>query len=123
MANLKKVFQKAADTAFKIFIESVKPAVWSYAMDNGFDDVTASTKNVNVILASFAQEDVSKLSFGDLIQPTDVKCLLRGSELDSVEMRANTTLTITATSRKFSVEAFDVDPYNILYTLLLRDTA
>lgn len=119
--GLKAVFVKGVEIAFSIFNEAVKNSSIIDVEDDGFDDsVVVTHENIRVICESFSMEDVETLSFSELIQPTDVKGLIPGSDLDFTLNTTTQTLKITDTSVTYAIVGFDSDPYNVLYTVLLR---
>ena len=112
-------FIKGVNTIFKVLKEAVKDGTHVIITDDGFNDPTEQRYPVRVIFDKFTQADVQSLSFSELIQPTDVKCLLQGAEL-TVPIR--TSAFIEAGGATYTVVAFDTDAFNVLYILLLRDT-
>lgn len=129
MAALKKIFQSAVNTAFSIFEEAVVSGIYKQPLsdDDGFSEVEYSETAFNGIITTFEQKDLESLSFGDRVQPTDLKCLIPGEYISSLTVGTQDILTVledydgNALNDTYSVVAFDVDPYKILYTILLRN--
>ena len=120
--GLARVFEKAVDINFRVFNEAVKSATLEVTTDNGFDEPTTESYSIRVLLDKFTQKDISKLRFADKIQPTDTKGLVPGKEIKNTVGEPETGMIVRTDDNEFTVKGFDVDPYNALYTLLLRDT-
>jgi len=119
MASLKSIFIQGVDTAFSIFSEAVKTSTYKVTNDDGFDDsVETEILDMPTILDKFSQEDVRNLSFYKLIQPTDTKAMIPGKYF-TTDCKAGNILDVDG--REFSIVGFETDPYDVLYTLLLRD--
>lgn len=116
--GIKQAFIDGVETVFTVFGEAVKAGVYTSTDDDGFDTPIVVIDDVRIILDAFSQEDISKLSFSDEIQPTDTIGLIPGADL-AVSMLTGNTVTIGI--RKFTVVEFETDPYEVLYTTLLRD--
>jgi len=117
MASLKNIFVKGVNTIFKTFSEAVKNGTYVQVTDNGFDSLTEESDNVRCIFENFTQEDVETLSFSELIQPTDVKGLVPAED---VTLDMNTKGHCIFDGVTYAVEANDLDPMSVIYTLLLR---
>jgi len=115
--SLKTVFQKGVNISFSIFNEAVKNAKYTVKTDNGFEDATVVEHDVRVILDKFSQEDITSSSFSQ-IQPTDTKAMIPGTDL-LVPMHTGNELNVEG--RVFTIVAFETDPYEALFTLLVRD--
>ena len=116
--GLKDVFMQGAEVIFSVFNEAVHDGKYIVVNDDGFGSVSEDSYDVKVILDHFTQDDVEHSSFYDLIQQTDSKGLILGKDLPN---GMNTSNIIQIGTRKFTVVAFETDPMNVLYTLLLRD--
>jgi hypothetical protein len=116
---LKDSFMKGAETVFSVFYEAVHDGKYLVIKDDGFTTYTEDEYDVKVILDKFTQDDVEHSSFYDLIQQTDSKGLILGKDLPN---GVNTSNIIQIGDRRFTIVAFETDPLNVLYTLLLRDT-
>ena len=116
--GIKQAFIDGVESVFAVFAEAVKAGVYTSIDDDGFSTATEETDDVRVILDAFSQEDVSKLSFSDEIQPTDTIGLIPGADLALTMLTGN---TVTIGTRKFTIVEFETDPYEVLYTALLRD--
>jgi len=122
--SLKDTFLKAANVIFNVF-ESLTHAVnYVVVIKDGFDVDTREEYPVDMIIDNFAERDVQFLSFSNLIQPTDVKGLIRGQQLRDLgvlELSTQDKVVRIDTSREFAIIAYSTDPAEALYTLLLRD--
>lgn len=116
---LNQVFINAAETIFKVFESLIHAGTYTSIHDDGFDTVTRDETSVDVIIDTFAERDVQFLSFSNLIQPTDVKGLVRGTQLSSVSVSTTDTLAFDGT--EYSIIAFNTDPAGAIYTFLLRN--
>ena len=117
--GLKNVFVRGVNTVFSILKDAVYQGQYIVVTDDGFDNVSEDSYTVRVILDRFNQEDVEYSSFYDLIQPTDTKGLIPGEDLP---VPMNTSNFLQVGSRKFAIVAFETDPMEAMFTLLLRDT-
>ena len=124
---LKDVFLKAADTAFTVFESITHEADYVQITQSSWSDEPAKETlfPVDLILESLAQRDVQFLSFSNLLQPTDLKGLIKGIQLprplttqDLVRVKADIQFP---QDREFHVIAWNVDPADAVYTLLLRE--
>ncbi len=118
--GLLNVFANGVETAFKTFNEAVKEGAYTVIFDDGWGGKTESSTNVRIICDTFKQEDIHTLIYGNLIQPTDIKGLIPGVDLTDIVV--STKDTVKVADVVYAVEGFDVDPYNVLYTFLLRKT-
>lgn len=129
MANLKIVFEKGVSVAFEIFEESVLNGKYlqESSSNDGFATAPPTETEIKTIITSFEQKDIESLSYGQEIQPTDLKCLIPGSYLTNVAPTTQDSVFIESDfygnvlNKTYSVVAFDVDPYKVLYTILLRN--
>ena len=120
--SIKTVINKGVSTVFKVLKSIVYPAVYTTVQDDGFSTAVTKDYTVDVIIDSFSERDVQFLSFSELIQPQDVKGLIRGSQLP-VYPSSKDFLVVTSTDAsngKYSVIASSTDPAFALYTVLLR---
>jgi hypothetical protein len=118
MAKLRSTFLKGVETIFNVFNEAVKTGSYSVVTDDGFNTPSTVTDTVRCIFEKFTAKDVELLTFSDLIQPQDIKGLMPFVDL------VNTTITtqgyVLFGTDKYTVEAHDLDPIDVIYTLLLR---
>lgn len=130
MAALKSIFESAVEIAFSVFEEAVVTGEYKQPSgdNDGFSEVSYSATPFEGILTTFEQKDLQSLSFADRIQPTDSKCLIPGSYLSSLQIDSSEDIVTVLEDFEgneindtYSVVAFDVDPYKVLYTLLLRN--
>jgi len=125
--SLKDVFLKAADTAFKVFDSVTHNSSYVRISESSWADVppTETLYPAKLILAEFSQKDIYSLPFSALIQPTDMKGLIRGSELPR-PLKTSDLVRVPASdqfpeAREFHVVAWSVDPADALYVILLRE--
>lgn len=120
--SLNKTFQKAARTIFKVFKSLIFKVEYAVAVNAGFDSSNFKNYPVDMIIDSYAERDVQFLSFSNLIQPTDVKGLVRGEQLRGHGILKVTTLDkiVKNEDTTYAIIAYDVDAAEALYTLLLR---
>lgn len=116
---IKTVFVNGVETIFKILKDAVKQGQYIIETNDGWGNKSEDSDDVRIILDKLKQADVEQTSFYDLIQPTDVIGLVPGADL-SYEMASSNFIVIG--ERKFTIVAFDTDAYEVLFTLLLRDT-
>lgn len=120
MANLKSIFVKGINTIFSIFSEAVHSGTYTLITDNGFAVPISQTCPARCIFDSFTAEDIEKLSFSDLIQPTDIKGILPIDPTFTVPISVKGTFLFADDSDVYTVEGYDLDPLGIMYLLLLR---
>lgn len=118
MANIRKVFLQGVETIFGTFNEAIKTGTYNFDDNDGFGTSTTSTDSIRCIFASFEEEDVALLSFSKLIQPEDIKGLM--PSVDIINCEVNSQGYCIFDGKRYSVEAYELDPMNVIYTLLLR---
>lgn len=118
MAAIRKIFQAGVETIFSVFNEAVKIGVLTQSFDDGFGTSSSSTDSVRCIFETFTEKDITLLSFAEMIQPKDVKGLMPSVDLVNCEM--TTKGRITFAEGTYTVEGYDLDPLDVIYTLLLR---
>lgn len=118
--GLKASFVKGVNTIFTVFKEAVKDGEYTITTNNGFDGEEVESCPIRIILDSFKKDDAGAFSFEAMIQATDVKGLVPGEDL-TIEVKTGTAIVIG--ERELEVVAFDTDPFNVMYTFLLRDSA
>ena len=116
--SLKSVFEEGVESVFNVFNDAVKQGKYVVETDNGFSLATVIEHDVRIILDKFTQEDINSTLYPH-IQPTDSKAMIPGKDL-TVPM--NTANTLIVDGRKFTVVMYETDPYEVLFTLLVRDT-
>lgn len=120
MAKLRKTFLKGLETIFSIFEEAVKNGVYSVDDENEFTkDEPLLTCPVRCIFAKFEEKDISLLSFAKFIQPNDIIGLIPFEDV-TIEMTSSGGFVTFSTEGIFSVVAFEKDPLNVMYIVLLR---
>ena len=119
--SLKDTFLDAAETIFSVFDSLTHASVYVHKTGAGWEDEAPTEVNypIDLILENFSQRDVQFLSFSELLQPTDLKGLVKGSQLPD-ELTTTDTVQITATGKKYTVIAWNTDPAGAVFTLLLR---
>lgn len=118
--SLQTTFIKAADTVFKVFDSLTHAASYVRVANDGWGTITETLYSIKVIMGSFTQEDVHTLSFSSLIQPTDIKGLVKGNTLPT-PLKTTDLVRITASGRELHVVAWDTDPAGAVYIILLRE--
>ncbi len=116
--GLNNVFIQGVNTIFSVLSDAVRKGEYIVITDDGFEDKSEKSYAVRIILDNFTQEDVQSSSFYDLIQYTDTKGLIPGED---ITVAMNTANIMSVEGRKFTIVAFETDPMNAMYTLLLRD--
>lgn len=121
MAISANVFHNAANTIFKVFAELAHSA--TYVSVTNKDDFEGSTPTevpttIDVIIETLAERDTQFLSFSNLLQPTDVKGLVKGRQLASTVMGTEDKVLIADVT--YHVVAYTTDPAEAVYTLYLR---
>jgi nucleotidyltransferase/DNA polymerase involved in DNA repair len=116
--SLRSIFLSGVETCFSVFNEAVKTGTFSVVIDDGFTASSAVSDSIRCIFEEFTENDVQTLSFSELIQPTDIKGLLPFVDLINCSM--TTQASIIFGTEKYTVEAFDIDPMNVIFTILLR---
>jgi len=116
--GIKQAFINGINQLFSVLNEAVKSGNYTVIVDDGFNPKTETLYPARVILDNFTQEDVESLPFGKLIQPTHTKGMVPGEDLT---VPLNTSNYFSVEGRKFAIVAFNTDPLEAMYTLLLRD--
>ena len=122
--SLKTTFTKAAETVFNVFSSLIVKVNYVVVVQDGFDVDTRTEYPVDMIIDTFAERDVQFLSFSNLIQPTDVKGLVRGQDLrDNGVVAYSTRDTVVRIDNEveYAIIAYSTDPAEALYTFLLRN--
>lgn len=118
MAKIKNIFLTGIETIFSVFEEAVNSGTFTVTTDNGFDDGETVTDQIRCIFEKFVADDVTGLSFGSLIQPNDIKGLV--PSVDLINNAMSTKAYVLFDSENYSVEGHEIDPMNVIYTVLLR---
>jgi hypothetical protein len=114
-------FQNGVNTIFKVMKDAVHNAEYVAVVDNGFDPKSEQVCPVRVILDKFTQHDVKHTSFADLIQTSDVKGLVPGVDV-TLKIQAGTGNLLRTDDITYDIVAYDTDPMQIMYVLLLRNS-
>ncbi len=121
--SLHTTFQNAAKTVFKVFKSLIFKVQYVVVLKDGFDVDTRTEHPVDMIIDTFAERDVQFLSFSNLIQPTDVKGMVRGQNLRDVGvsvLSTNDVIVRDDNGVEYAIIAYNTDPAEALYILLLR---
>jgi len=122
--SLKNTFNKAAETVFKVFVSFIVKVEYIVVTDDGFDTADTDEYDVDMIIDTFSERDVQFLSFSALIQPTDVKGLVRGQQMRDEGLTTYSTTDLIKRKDndvEYSIIAYSTDPAEALYTFLLRN--
>lgn len=122
--GLKATFAKGVEALFKSAGDIVKDGTYVLVADDGWDDAVETEYDpFRVITDKFTQEDVERSSFSKLIQPTDTKGLVPAVDFTDNSIIPKSGNIFKVNDVPFTVVAFEIDPADALYTLLLRNTA
>ena len=122
--SLKTTFINAAKTIFTVFSSLIVKVNYVVVVQDGFDVDTENEYAVDMIIDTFAERDVQFLSFSALVQPTDVKGLILGQDLRDKGVHKLSTSDLIVRiddGTEYSIIAYNTDPAEALYTLLLRN--
>jgi len=119
MAKLKNIFVKGINTIFGVFEEATHSGTYVQVADDGFGTVTEESDDVRCIFEKFTEKDVELLTFSNLIQPSDIKGLVPAED---ITLDMNVAGHCVFDGIEYSVEGQELDPMNVIYTLLLRAT-
>jgi len=121
MAISANVFHKGAETIFNVFADIAYSATYiSVTQKTDFEGETTveSPTTINLIMDTFSERDTQFLSFSNLLQPTDIRGLVRGKQLSGVTMGTEDKVVVDGST--YHVVAYSTDPAGALYTLALR---
>ena len=118
MAKLRNIFLNGVETLFKTFEDAVHIGTLNVDTDDGFDAPSTVSDDIRCIFEKFTAKDIELLTFASSIQPQDIKGLMPFVELVNCTM--TTQGYVLFGSDKYTVEGYDLDPMNVIYTLLLR---
>lgn len=119
MAKLRNIFLSGLEVILQVFEETVKTGSYNIDSDNEFSTTTSAADSVRCIFGQFEQKDISLLSFSDLIQPMDIVGLIPYDDL-TLDMTSSGGYITFSEEGTFTVVAFEKDPLNVMYTVLLR---
>jgi hypothetical protein len=112
------IFKNAAKTAFnvarKLSVTSI--ANFKSVYDNGMDDPVITTKDVEIIKEKFSIDDDRGLTFGDKIQPADIKLYVLGDNIEKI----GTNDTFTINSIEYTVFGCEIDAANAVWICGVR---
>lgn len=121
--GIKATFAKGVERIFTAFGDVVKEGIYVLTDDDGWGNVTTISSNpMRVITDKFEKEDLEKASFSELVQHTDTKGLVPAVDFTSQSLIPKTGKVFKVDDVEFTIEAFDTDPAEAMYTLLLRNT-
>ena len=121
MAISAEVFHKGAETIFKVFANIAHSATYvSVTNKTDFEGETPveTPTSIDLIMDTFSERDTQFLSFSTLLQPTDIKGLVRGRQLSGVVM--GTEDKVLVNDETYHVIAYSTDPAGAVYTIALR---
>ncbi len=121
--SIKTTIDKGVATIFKVLKSLVHPATYTSSSDDGFGSSSSTEYSISMIIDSFSERDVQFLSFSELIQPQDLKGLVKGTDL-SIQPSSKDHVTIadgTIYDGKYKIIAWNTDPATALFVLLLRN--
>ncbi len=119
--GLRDIFLKGVETIFNVMNDAVKTGSYNVDTDDGFDDATTTTDlGVRCIFENYEAKDVELLTFSKLIQPQDIIALMPAVDLVNCEMNTQGYFIFDFDGKRYTVEGHDLDPMNVIYTLLLR---
>ena len=128
MARLRSTFVTGAKILFKTFEEAIHVVDWEgIDEDTGFAPIVKTEiSDVNVVFTSFSERDVQYLSFGALIQPTEIKGIVMYEDIQSRKpttldiLHDKTELDTLGVPTDLHIIGFQRDPMNVICILLLR---
>lgn len=125
--GLDQVFHKGVETAFKVFKSLQKDGQYIITPnESGWDDSPSSvSKEMKIIPSSFSQKDLKNLRFYSEIESDDVVIMIRGVDIidNGIRVRKGDQFQIAykTYSQLYDIKAFDTDPAEALYILLLKE--
>lgn len=121
--GLKATFAKGVEALFKAAGDVVKEGTYVLVADDGWDDAKETEYSpLRVITDKFTQKDVEASSFSELIQHTDTKGLVPAVDFTYNDIIPKSGNVFKVNDVTFTIVAFEIDPADVLYTLLLRNT-
>lgn len=112
------IFKNAAKTAFnvarKLSVTSI--ANFSTIYDNGMDDPVITSKDVEIIKEKFSLDDNRGLTFGDKIQPADIKLYVPGDNIEKI----STNDIFIIDDIEHTVFGCEIDAANAVWTCGVR---
>lgn len=112
------IFNKAAKTVFNVArrLSVTSIAGFKSVYDNGMDDPVITTKDVEIIKEKFSLDDNRGLTFGDKIQPADIKLYVLGNNIEKI----NTNDIFTIDNIEHTVFGCEIDAANAVWTCGVR---
>lgn len=125
--SLLSTFHIAAKTAFDVFKSLQKDGTYIVKpVESGWDDSDDPVSvGLKVIPNNLSQKDLQNTRFYSEIQPTDTVIMVLGAEIIKAGIRVRTsdefTIAYTSYTQLYEIKAFDTDPAEALYLILLRE--
>ena len=125
--ELSTVFHNGVETAFKVFASLQKDGIYIISPnESGWDDSSDPIEvPMKIIPASFSQKDLHNLKFYSEIKADDVLIMVKGVDIINNNVRVRTTDLFQIVHRSYTqlydIKAFDTDPAEALYILLLKE--
>lgn len=116
--GMKKVFQKAATTAFKIAGDIPRSATYILETDNGFDEATTEENSCQIIYDKFTARDLEHLGWTLIFKRKDIKGLVPSLSI-SVPI-GNKGKIKGDDGQIYDIVEKEIDAADALYLLLLR---
>lgn len=112
------IFKNAAKTAFNISrkLSVTSAAVFKSVYDNGMDAATVTVKDVEIIKEKFSIDDNRGLTFGDKIQPADIKLYVLGDNIKKI----STNDVFMIDGDEYTVFGCEIDAANAVWTCGVR---
>lgn len=112
------IFKNAAKTAFNVArkLSVTKTAIFKSVYDNGMDDPVSTTKDVEIIREKFSLDDGRGLTFGDKIQPSDIKLYVLGDNIEKI----STNDVFIIEDIEYVVFGCEIDAANAVWTCGVR---
>lgn len=117
--GMKRIFQKAAMTAFKVAGDLKKSSSYYLErIDDGFGAVEDTRTALQLIVDRFSEEEAHTYSFSDLIQLKDMKGMV--PYLSCARILKNGNCILVEGETTYTIVAQELDAASALYILLLR---
>lgn len=112
------IFKNAAKTAFNVAKKLSVTSVASFksVYDNGMDAPIITTKDVEIIKEKFSIDDDRGLTFGDKIQPADIKIYVLGDNIKKI----STNDIFMIDGDEYTVFGCEIDAANAVWTCGVR---
>lgn len=119
--GLKDVFSNGVATIFSVFDDICYDSVLQHVADDGWGTTEEILTTFRSIKSTYSHKDAQDTTFGHLIQQTDSVLLIKSADLvNSIYESDIITLDEDGIFNKYRVVAWDVDPSDSLYQVLVR---